>query len=148
LKLETGGPMAVLILNEEKVHLGGGHWANSSQGVNDEIIKLGLELILDTTNHPVLITCTSHLTGTLIGCLRRLQQWNLTSILSEYRMFAGIRSRLYMSAQYIELFDTDLVSLPPPTMLPVWLLACQEAVADEANKKMENVAGLVPNLSR
>jgi len=30
-----------------------------------------------------------HRTGTVIGCLRKLQRWNLTSIFEEYRRYAG-----------------------------------------------------------
>lgn len=30
-------------------------------------------------------------TGTLIGCLRKLQRWNLTSIFEEYRRYAGTK---------------------------------------------------------
>lgn len=32
--------------------------------------------------------------GTIIGCLRKLQGWNLTSILEEYRRHAGPKIRL------------------------------------------------------
>ena len=32
--------------------------------------------------------------GTVIGCLRKLQRWNLASILTEYRRFVGNRVRL------------------------------------------------------
>lgn len=38
----------------------------------DEVIKDGLELLLDRRNYPVLIMCTTgiHETGTFVGCLR------------------------------------------------------------------------------
>ncbi|KAL0491875.1 protein-tyrosine phosphatase [Acrasis kona] len=60
-----------------------------------------------------------HRTGTVVGCLRKLQRWNLTSILEEYRRYAGTKVRI-QNEQFIELFDTDLVRVPshPPT----WLL--------------------------
>jgi len=50
-----------------------------------------LKCVLDATNHPILICCNlgRHHTGTVIGCLRKLQRWNLTSILEEYRRYAG-----------------------------------------------------------
>ena len=54
-----------------------------------------------------------HLTGTAVACLRRWQQWNLASILHEYRMFADSKSR-YVTEQYIELFDCDLITDPTP----------------------------------
>ncbi|ESR41824.1 hypothetical protein CICLE_v100128101mg, partial [Citrus x clementina] len=38
-----------------------------------------------------------HRTGCLVGCLRKLQNWCLSSVFEEYRHFAGLKSR-----------DTDL----------------------------------------
>lgn len=51
----------------------------------------------------------------VIGCLRRLQNWNLNSVVNEYRSFAGPKTR-YVNEQFIELFDIDLVTIPrdPP----------------------------------
>eukprot|EP00842_Homolaphlyctis_polyrhiza_P006456 jgi/Hompol1/6811/HPOL_005104-RA len=53
--------------------------------VSEELIKEALELLLDATSHPILIMCTSgvHETGTLVGCLRKLQGWNFNSIVVE-----------------------------------------------------------------
>jgi tyrosine-protein phosphatase OCA1 len=50
--------------------------------------------------------------------LRKLQLWNLTSILEEYRRFLGDRSQP-LSEQFIEFFDTDLVGIPDSA--PAWL---------------------------
>jgi len=50
-------------------------------------------------------------TGTVVGCLRKLQRWNLSSIFEEYRRYAGSKVRL-LNEQFIELFDTDLVRIP------------------------------------
>ena len=61
-----------------------------------------------------------HRTGTIVGCLRKLQRWNLTSIFEEYRRYAGPKVRV-LNEQFIELFDTDLVRLPPPINRPKWL---------------------------
>ena len=47
----------------------------------------------------------------MVGCLRKLQRWNLSSIFEEYRRYAGSKVRL-LNEQFIELFDTDLVSVP------------------------------------
>ena len=70
----------------------------------------GLHLLLDPQNYPLLVMCNlgRHRTGTMIGCLRKLQGWNLTSILEEYRRHAGSKFRL-LNEQFIELFDCDLV---------------------------------------
>eukprot|EP00899_Mesostigma_viride_P008065 jgi/Mesvir1/1725/Mv21178-RA.3 len=53
--------------------------------ISEELVKEGLEIILDATSHPVMAMCSSgiHQTGTLVGCLRKLQRWNLTSIIEE-----------------------------------------------------------------
>lgn len=55
----------------------------------------------------------------MVGCLRKVQRWNLTSIFEEYRRYAGSKVRM-LSEQFIELFDTDLVRVP--TNPPKWLL--------------------------
>lgn len=48
-------------------------------------MKEGLELVLNVENHPVLVLCTAgiHETGTFMGCLRKLQNWNFNSIIVE-----------------------------------------------------------------
>ena len=45
-------------------------------------------------------------------------RWNLTSILEEYRRYAGQKVRL-LNEQFMELFDTDLISVPPDA--PEWM---------------------------
>ncbi|KAJ1916048.1 hypothetical protein IWQ60_008235 [Tieghemiomyces parasiticus] len=101
------------------VHLGLKTWQPSLgwKPVSEELIKEGLELILDRSYHPILVMCTTglHESGAFIGCLRKLQHWNFNSIIFEYRSFANKQSRYYIE-QFIELFDTDLVNVPnePP----------------------------------
>ncbi|RKP24516.1 tyrosine phosphatase family-domain-containing protein [Syncephalis pseudoplumigaleata] len=50
-----------------------------------------LSLMLDVRNHPMLVHCNKgkHRVGCLIGCLRKLQNWSLTSILAEYKRLAA-----------------------------------------------------------
>ena len=85
-----------------------------------EVILRGLGIILDTSNYPLCIMDTQgrHRVGTLVGCLRKLQRWNLTAILEEYGRSAGSKARL-ANEQFIELFDTDLASIP--ARRPAWL---------------------------
>ena len=52
-----------------------------------------------------------------MGCLRRLQHWNFSSIIVEYRAYAGNKAR-YVNEQFIELFDIDWITLPET--LPAW----------------------------
>jgi hypothetical protein len=64
-----------------------------------------------------------HEVGILVGILRKLQHWNFSSIIFEYRSFAGPNAR-FNEEQFIEVFDeTDLV-LPSP--LPTWWIEQQE----------------------
>eukprot|EP00842_Homolaphlyctis_polyrhiza_P003798 jgi/Hompol1/4419/HPOL_001740-RA len=49
-----------------------------------------------------------HRTGCLVGCLRKMQHWSMTSIFDEYRRFSHPKSRS-MDQQFIELFDTRQV---------------------------------------
>jgi len=85
-----------------------------------------------------MVMCASgiHQTGTLVGCLRRLQHWNLTSILVEYRSYACHRSTRYGDEQFIELFDVDLVTLPAD--LPQWFIEQKKIdEEDEDDKRKE-----------
>lgn len=59
-----------------------------------------------------------------MGCLRRLQHWNFSSIIVEYRAYAGNKAR-YVNEQFIELFDIDWITLP--ASLPTWWIE-QEAM--------------------
>lgn len=108
------------------VHLGhsSGHAATSYASpwsLSEELIKDSLELLLDGSKSPLLILCTSgmHETGVLVGCLRKLQGWSITSIIMEYRLFAGTKAR-YAHEQFMELFDLDLIAVPR-RKVPKWL---------------------------
>ena len=81
--------------------------------LSEETVLEVLDLILDRSNYPLYITCYlgRDRTGAVVGCLRKLQQWHLSSIFEEYRRFAGTKVRL-QNEQFIELFDTDLVTIP------------------------------------
>ncbi|CAG8574642.1 15122_t:CDS:2 [Acaulospora morrowiae] len=101
--------------NIKLIHLGLRVWKPNLgwRPVSEELVKDGLEMVLDISNYPILVICTSgiHETGTFIGCLRKLQNWNFSSIIIEYRCYAGNKAR-YVSEQFIELFDMDLITLP------------------------------------
>ena len=98
--------------------------------VSEEVIKEGLEIILNEDMHPVLVMCATGVqeTGTLVGCLRKLQNWSFSSIIVEYRSFAGNRGR-YVNEQFIELFDLDLITLPPN--LPGWFKEHRRLLKEE-----------------
>eukprot|EP01012_Entosiphon_sulcatum_P041590 TRINITY_DN55457_c0_g1_i1.p1 TRINITY_DN55457_c0_g1~~TRINITY_DN55457_c0_g1_i1.p1 ORF type:complete len:199 (+),score=36.08 TRINITY_DN55457_c0_g1_i1:56-652(+) len=87
--------------------------------IPDKVIQKALSYILDVRNHPILIHCNKgkHRTGTLVGCLRKLQGWSLTACFDEYNRYAGSKGRA-ADQQYIELFDTDVAW--DPAYIPQW----------------------------
>lgn len=60
-----------------------------------------------------------HRTGCLVGCLRKVQRWSLTSIFEEYRRFAGNKVRV-LDQQFIELFQTERIRYDR-RYKPAWL---------------------------
>ncbi|GAB4825206.1 Tyrosine-protein phosphatase dsp1 [Ancistrocladus abbreviatus] len=74
--------------------------------IPEDTIREALKILLDSRNHPVLIHCNrgKHRTGCLVGCLRKLQKWCLSSIFDEYQRFAAAKARL-SDQRFIELFD-------------------------------------------
>mmetsp|Transcript_18097 Transcript_18097/g.25312 ORF Transcript_18097/g.25312 Transcript_18097/m.25312 type:complete len:192 (-) Transcript_18097:71-646(-) len=117
----------------QHIHLGLKAWKPDEtwKPVTEELIKEALEIVLDADYHPILVTCASgiHQTGTLVGCLRRLQNWSLNSILVEYKSFAANRSTRFGDEQFIELFDVDLVTLP--RNLPQWFVEQRKEMEDD-----------------
>ncbi|KCV69527.1 hypothetical protein H696_03948 [Fonticula alba] len=83
----------------------------------EEVVVQALAFLLRPESRPVLLMCQPgrHRTGAVVACLRKVQRWNLTSILEEYRRYAGARVRP-LHEQFIELFDTDLISAPAPAL--------------------------------
>ncbi|WVQ78523.1 hypothetical protein IAT38_000609 [Cryptococcus sp. DSM 104549] len=78
----------------------------------EPLIIQSLSLLLRPSTFPTLVCCNMgrHRSGTVVGCYRKLQRWALSSILEEYRRYAGMKVRV-LNEQFIELFDTDLVSI-------------------------------------
>ncbi|GLT95518.1 hypothetical protein SLE2022_131960 [Rubroshorea leprosula] len=71
-----------------------------------DTIMAALRVLIDVRNHPVLIHCKSgkHRTGCLVGCLRKFQNWCLSSVFEEYQRFAGVKSRA-TDMRFIETFN-------------------------------------------
>ncbi|XP_044496867.1 probable tyrosine-protein phosphatase DSP4 [Mangifera indica] len=82
--------------------------------IPEETIRQALKVVLDTRNHPVLIHCKrgKHRTGCLVGCLRKLQRWCLSSIFDEYQRFAAAKARV-SDQRFIELFDVSSLKNQP-----------------------------------
>jgi protein tyrosine/serine phosphatase len=100
--------------------------------VSDELVKEALEIMLDSTQHPVLLMCATGVSQTsiVVACLRRLQHWNMASILVELSL--GQTQPRSSHEQYVELFDTDLVILPES--LPRWFVE-QEAMWEKEQRE-------------
>ncbi|CAM6049164.1 unnamed protein product [Sphagnum compactum] len=88
--------------------------------MSESEVLAALQVILSPQYYPLHVMCSfgRHRTGTVIACLRKLQRWNLTAIMEEYRRYTGSKVRL-LNEQFIELFDTDLVRIPMDR--PAWL---------------------------
>ncbi|KAK6918808.1 Atypical dual-specificity phosphatase Siw14-like [Dillenia turbinata] len=82
--------------------------------IPEETIREALKVLLDMKNHPVLIHCNrgKHRTGCLVGCLRKLQKWCLSSIFDEYQRFAAAKARV-SDQRFMELFDTSILKHLP-----------------------------------
>ncbi|XP_039155476.1 LOW QUALITY PROTEIN: tyrosine-protein phosphatase DSP1 [Eucalyptus grandis] len=84
--------------------------------IPEETIREALKVLLDVRNHPVLIHCKrgKHRTGCLVGCLRKLQRWCLSSIFDEYQRFAAAKARV-SDQRFMELFDISSLKNAPLT---------------------------------
>uniref|UniRef100_M4C493 protein-tyrosine-phosphatase n=1 Tax=Hyaloperonospora arabidopsidis (strain Emoy2) TaxID=559515 RepID=M4C493_HYAAE len=127
LALEEPNPQFQSFVEEQEIQLvflGGNTRMESRrkswEPLSEETVLAALDIILDRSNYPLYLTC--HLgrdrTGAVVGCLRKIQGWHLSSIFEEYRRFAGSKVRL-QNEQFIELFDTDLVTIPAKS--PSWV---------------------------
>lgn len=74
--------------------------------IPEDTIREALKVVIDARNHPLLIHCKrgKHRTGCLVGCLRKLQRWCLTSVFDEYQRFAAAKARI-SDQRFMELFD-------------------------------------------
>eukprot|EP00937_MAST-01D_sp_MAST-1D-sp2_P004699 g4699.t1 len=95
--------------------------------VTEETVLGALQHMLDPRSYPLLICC--HLgrtrTGSVVGCLRKLQRWHLSSIYEEFRRYCGGKVRL-KNEQFIELFDTDLVPVGVDRPASLGILAADD----------------------
>ncbi|KAK9727876.1 tyrosine-protein phosphatase siw14 [Basidiobolus ranarum] len=90
------------------------------QEINQADISNALVELLDVRNHPMLIHCNKgkHRIGCLVGCLRKLQNWSMTSIFDEYCRFAGTKIRI-ADQEFIEMFSQPVKY--NPSYRPSWL---------------------------
>ncbi|CAE7577903.1 DSP1 [Symbiodinium microadriaticum] len=67
-----------------------------------------IRIVMDPTKRPLLIHCNKgkHRTGCVIGCLRRLRDWAISSIVDEYILFAAPKPRVE-DQKFIEAFSVE-----------------------------------------
>ncbi|KAI9323907.1 tyrosine-specific protein phosphatase family protein [Zopfochytrium polystomum] len=94
--------------------------------IDQTVMASALADVLDVRNHPILIHCNKgkHRVGCLVGCLRKLQDWSLTSIFDEYQRFSGAKIRI-ADQEFIEVFDAPIECARGH--LPKWLSPVQLA---------------------
>ncbi|CAN1843414.1 Tyrosine-protein phosphatase DSP1, partial [Linum perenne] len=82
--------------------------------IPEDMIHEALKVVLDVKNHPILIHCKrgKHRTGCVVGCLRKLQKWCLSSIFDEYQRFAAAKARV-SDQRFMELFDVSTLKHLP-----------------------------------
>lgn len=71
-------------------------------------ITEALKLLIDVRIHPVLIHCKrgKHRTGCVVGSFRKLQNWCLSSVLEEYKLYAGVKAR-ETDLNFLENYDVS-----------------------------------------
>ena len=113
--------------NIELVQISDTEFKGVLQRISEHFVIEALRSILNPKAYPILVMCNlgRHRTGTVIGCLRRLQKWSLSAIFDEFRRFTNAKSSP-QHEQFIELFDTELVEIPEDyEQLPFKLLRDQ-----------------------
>lgn len=73
-----------------------------------ESMTKALSLILDPRNHPILVHCNKgkHRTGCVIGCYRKMCDWDVEDVITEYRLYASHKARA-LDEKYITGFNQE-----------------------------------------
>lgn len=94
--------------------------------VPSQLIRDALAFALDPSNYPLLLHCNKgkHRTGCVVGCLRKLQNWDIADVTEEYRRYSFPKSRA-VDEQCITRFDVEPVwtALVETGVKPSWLEA-------------------------
>ena len=92
----------------------------------EPLIIQALTYLLQPQTFPTLVCCNMgrHRSGTVVGCYRKLQRWALSSILEEYRRYAGAKVRVlneqvsYMDV-VVKMADLSLLNC----LIRIWWLS-------------------------
>jgi len=128
-------------------------WSAMAEGLISDSIRI----LLSQKTHPILVTSTYvthlianvneyrsgiHEVGILVGILRKLQHWSFSSIVFEYRSFAGPNAR-FTEEQFIEVFDEKAIVLP--SHLPTWWIEQEELHTITVEEESLNISSEVAN---
>ncbi|KAJ5368289.1 uncharacterized protein N7496_008049 [Penicillium cataractarum] len=71
----------------------------------DQTVNKVMNVLMDRNNQPLVLHCNQgkHRTGSMAGCLRKLQGWSHPEIVEEDRSFAGLKSRI-LDEMFIEAY--------------------------------------------
>jgi tyrosine-protein phosphatase SIW14 len=78
------------------------------KGIDIAALRQVLTDILNPDSRPLLIHCNKgkHRTGSVVGCLRKIRGWALSTIFTEYLLYAAPKTRLE-DQQLIEFFEYE-----------------------------------------
>ncbi|EGC33919.1 hypothetical protein DICPUDRAFT_35957, partial [Dictyostelium purpureum] len=84
-----------------------------------QVVQL-LELMIEPSNLPMYVHCLdgANVTGNIFMCLRKLQNWNLSSIFTEFTRFTRGGTIASSEAEFVETFKAE-IDVPP--QIPFWL---------------------------
>lgn len=79
-----------------------------------------LQMMIDKQNLPLFVHCVdgAHTTGTIIMCLRKLQNWSLSVIFNEFIRFTRDNSINSTESDFVETFKREIMV---PVCIPKWL---------------------------
>ncbi|MCD7447272.1 Tyrosine-protein phosphatase dsp3 [Datura stramonium] len=100
-----------LHFNKVKLFQFGMDGTKEPSAMSRSAITEALKVLTDVRNHPVLIHCKrgKHRTGCIVGCLRKWQSWCLSSVMDEYKQFAGAKWR-ETDMKFLETYDASCES--------------------------------------
>ena len=89
-----------------------------------ELVATILAQVLDPANRPVFLHCLDgrQNTGLVIMCLRKLQNWCLSSIIDEFRRYTKSNDFTFEEQQFVQTFSATVML---PETIPPWLRNAQ-----------------------
>jgi len=78
-----------------------------------------LETCIDPQNLPLFMHCLdgANVTGIVVMCLRKLQNWNLSSSTTEFTRFTRGHSIMSVESEFVETFKAEIKI---PIQIPAW----------------------------